>query len=216
MKWVRLLCAVVACQALIVESVNADVIFTVVGSPVTAGNSGSVTIFASSNSGGEALSGFNLPFDVGGNGVPGIGPGFGGNGLGPDISLNASLVQNEYDGDAVNRTGAMVANLAPSSFTGADFQIDFTPSVAQIVNLTGTAIPLFDLVFDVGAGAGTGPVPVSLLTGTNFNVGPGAYGGTPGAAVTGNLAVTAVPEPGSATLIALAFGATSLVRRRRR
>jgi hypothetical protein len=153
-----------------------------------------VGVFASSNA-GDALNGFNLPFDVNNDGFQ----------LPPGLTFNASPIQNQNPSFSVAATF--------STGPGALYTLLSIDAVVSSVGnpnvtLSSTPIKLFDLAFDIAPlpaiPEGT-LVPINLDVNVLYSVAPPVASSVSA----GSLLVTAIPE--SSRLITGALGSIAAV-----
>ena len=188
------------------NAASASVVFSVeVDPPVNAGDTATVSFFATSDTpGGQALSGFNLPVDFGNDGNL-LAAGF----SIPDIDGNPA---NPINGSASLNFAAL-----QNSLSGSDAIVNLVNGTVFTVGSTDTF--LFDLLISTPASAPVGSFPVSIVTDSPFFVVNAADNSiltstSSADPAGGSVNIVAIPEP-SSTIVMFAGISGLMIRRRR-
>ena len=194
------------------NTASADIVFSVeVDPPVNAGDTATVSFFASSDvAGGQALSGFNLPIDFGndGNGISG---GF----SIPDPSIPGDPANpiNAINGNASLNSAALQNSLA-----GSDTIVNL--SNGSLFTIGSAPTFLFDLLINTPANATVGSFPVSIADDSGFFSVTAAdntiLSGTSSADPAGGSVniVATIPEPTSTVLLVAGLAGVAMRRKR--
>lgn len=183
-----------------------DAVFSVeVDPPTAAGDTTDVTFFGTSTvSGGETLSGFNIPIDLAGGGNNDSGGIFTGatleNLVGGSAGLNSAELQN--------------------TISGSDFIVNISNGAGILIT---TDTPLFNLALTTSSALGVGSYSVEIsqtglfnvtaADGTDITASTTVFTNPDGSQGSVNI-VPAIPEPSSLAVLLGAIGIAGLKRRR--